>query len=748
MEAGSRTASGNGDGPDLIIAGIWPAQTPENCSYTPTGLMVQVENIGTQPAGPSTTLVQGGQVPWVEVDTPPIGPGQSAIIGPINVWGSIGWEVTADLHNVVPETNETNNQFAGEAICTPVSPCTSTPPATTDTPTPTITFIPTDTPTPTPVSGIEGNNDSAYDAIGVSDDGRYVTFSSLASNLVPNDTNNTQDIFVRDRQTGATTRVSVDSSGAEANSASLHPAISGDGHYVVFATNASNLTPGGTSYGQIVIHDMASGTTELVSVNDAGQPGNAGSWNIGEAPAVNGDGNFIAFWSQSTNLGGTNGKQDIFVRDRNAGTTAVVSVASDGTQADGNSGDPAISADGCHIAFVSAATNLVDGDTNGFQDIFVHDCGGATERVSMADGSQANGNSAYPSVSSDGRYVAFSTLASNLTGDASGASYVVVYDRVAKSLEVVGGGAKPTISADGRYVAFQSTASNLVLGDTNGVADIFVYDRESKQTTRASADSSGIQGNNASGSILPPAISSNGQHVAFYSSASNLVPYDTNGYSDAFVHDTQTGQTERVSLSSDGIGADLIVEDMYSAQTLENYCSTPAGLVVVVKNIGTASAGPSVTHVFGGVGMESFYLNTPALGPGQSAYLSPSASFGGNFTAVADSNNDVGEIDETNNSLTETIDLVTLPTCTATPAATFTPNPTPTPTPTLTPTVTPTRDPAMVVGGIAEPPEDFGATHGGGGLPMGEIAMLAGVAVVTATAGGWYARRRFGRQRR
>jgi|GEM_PF-1800741 len=187
-----------------------------------------------------------------------------------------------------------------------------------------------------------------------------------------------------------------------------------------------------------------------------------------------------------------------------------------------------------------------------------------------------------------------------------------------------------------------------------------------------------------------------------------------------------------------GIGPDLMVEDMYSAQTMENYCNTPAGLIVVVKNDGTSAAGISTTAVTGGMDGYPVYLYTPALGPGQSVALFAYKG-SGTLTAMADYDNIVHESDESNNSLTKDVYLITLPTCTATPPVT--------PTATATPIPVGTPDPAGV-GGIAEPPEDFGGTHGGGGLPIGAIAMLAGVAVVAGSAGGWYARRRFGRQRR
>lgn len=185
-----------------------------------------------------------------------------------------------------------------------------------------------------------------------------------------------------------------------------------------------------------------------------------------------------------------------------------------------------------------------------------------------------------------------------------------------------------------------------------------------------------------------------------------------------------------------GPGPDLIVDDMFSTQTMENYCDTPAGFGVAVKNIGTDTAGPSVTMVTGGMA-GTIYIDTPAVAPGQSVYVSGNVGMGGLLTGTANWDHAVPESAYWNNSLTEEVVLITLPTCTATPTGVATA--------TATPIVGGTPDPAGV-GGIAEPPDDFTATHGGGGLPVGEIAMLAGVAVVAGSAGGWYARRRFGSQ--
>jgi len=231
-------------------------------------------------------------------------------------------------------------------------------------------------------------------------------------------------------------------------------------------------------------------------------------------------------------------------------TTERVSVDSGGLQGNSWSSTPSISSDGRFVAFRSVASNLVSGDTNSTWDIFVHDRQTSqTTRVSVDSGGlQGNGRSQSTSISSDGRFVAFHSRASNLVpGDTNGTYDIFVHNRQTGQttrVSVDSGGLQgnslsemSSISSDGRFVAFESYASNLVPGDTNGEADIFVHDRQTGQTTRVSVDSGGLQGNNHSDG--PMSISSDGRFVAFQSEATNLVPGDTNGRTDIFVHDRQ-----------------------------------------------------------------------------------------------------------------------------------------------------------------------------------------------------------------
>jgi len=393
-------------------------------------------------------------------------------------------------------------------------------------------------------AGAQGNDSSSSYAGAMSGDGRYVVYDSDATNLVSGDTNTMRDVFVHDRQTRSTTRVSVASDGTQANDDCYVPSISSDGRYVTFYSWATNLVTGDTNTASdIFVHDRETGTTTRASVASDGTQGNGDSYN----PAVSRDGRYVAFSSQANNLvsGDTNTAMDVFVHDRQTRTTSRVSVASNGTQGNDYSDVPAISGDGRYVAFESGSSNLVSGDTNSIRDIFMHDCQtGTTLRVSVAsDGTQANSSSYNPILSSDGRYVAFRSAASNLVaGDSNGVQDIFVHDRqtgTTTRVSVASDGTQgnadssdPSLSGDGRYVAFHSYASNLVTGDTTATADVFIHDRQTGITSRVSVAADNTQGNSGSYS---PSLSSDGRYVGFYSSASNLVAGDTNSLFDVFV---------------------------------------------------------------------------------------------------------------------------------------------------------------------------------------------------------------------
>jgi len=380
----------------------------------------------------------------------------------------------------------------------------------------------------------------------ISTDGRCVAFHSEATNLVSGDTNGFGDIFVHDRLLGTTEIVSIAPGGALGNGTSTEPDISADGRYVVFHSSASNLVVGDTNGApDVFVHDRQLGTNERVSVDSSGAQSNGQSL----SPCVSGDGRYTAFYSIATNLvaGDTNGIADVFVHDRQLGTTERVSVSIGGAQGNAASFHPRLSYDGRYVAFHSSATNLVAGDVNGFPDVFVRDRQlGTTELVSLSSGgAQGNFSSNVGGISDDGRYVAFSSGASNLVaGDTNAVNDVFLRDRQAGTTERVSissGGAQANgstgssdISADGRFVAFDGGASNLVPGDTNGDSDVFVRDVQLATTTRASVNTNGGEGNNTS---VFATLSGDGHYVAFDSVATNFVDIDNNGFADVFVHD-------------------------------------------------------------------------------------------------------------------------------------------------------------------------------------------------------------------
>jgi Tol biopolymer transport system component len=334
--------------------------------------------------------------------------------------------------------------------------------------------------------GSHGDDDSNFPSINA--DGRYVAFRSDAKYLVAGDTNGVQDIFIHDTQTVTTTRVSVHSSGAQGNGSCNLSSINADGRYVAFDSAATNLVADDTnSRDDIFIHDTQTDTTTRVSVVSGGTQSEGGNSNY---PSISGDGRYVAFESFADNLvaDDTNGWADIFRHDTQTDTTTRVSVVSGGDQGGNISFYPSISADGRYVAFVSRATNLVAGDTNDKDDVFIHDMQtGTTTRVSVdSNGTQGDGQSGgfNPSISADGRYVAFESAATNLVpGDTNGAEDVFIHDtqtgtttRVSVDSEGAqgdGDSCELSISADGRYVAFESLASNLVAFDYNVSWDVF-----------------------------------------------------------------------------------------------------------------------------------------------------------------------------------------------------------------------------------------------------------------------------------
>ncbi len=390
----------------------------------------------------------------------------------------------------------------------------------------------------------------------ISADGRFVAFTSFSKGLINGDTNGTWDIFVKERATGAIVRVSVSSSGTQSDDQSLEPSLSSDGRFVAFMSDATNLVSGDTNKSSDVfvrdrdpdgngVFDEGNATTEIVSVDSNGKEGNSASME----PALSGDGMLVAFSSYASNLvaNDKNNKRDVFVHDRSTGATIRVSVDSNGVEGNGESNSPAISADGTGVAFESIASNFDAADNDGVEDIFFHDvASGSTEWVSKASYPMWSEGHGRPALSSDGALVAFASASSNLVPyDNNGMDDVFVLDRTTgtftrESVDSAGNQSNgyseaPALSADGSVVVFPSGATDLVPNDTNGDSDIFLHDRGNGSTTVVSTDCTGVVGDGPS--FEPPAISADAQVVAFSSRAEDLVDDDTNGCDDVFALD-------------------------------------------------------------------------------------------------------------------------------------------------------------------------------------------------------------------
>ncbi|MBI1848711.1 MAG: PD40 domain-containing protein [Planctomycetes bacterium] len=397
-------------------------------------------------------------------------------------------------------------------------------------------------------TGQPGNDDSVTPSL--SFDGRYVAFASIATNLTTGDANGRQDIFWRDRQAGTTLLMSATSGGAQANQPCTNPAISGDGRWVAFLTLATTLASGDNNNSpDIFVADSQSLGAVRVSVSSQGNQGNG----YCRYPAISFDGRFVAFSSDSTNLvtGDTNNFSDVFVHDMQTGATFRVSTDSFGSQSDSSSGQYgiAISADGNLVAFSSEAHLATGGGTDTWTDIFVHDvAGGSTTQASVSSGGTPGNNySRFPSISSDGRFVAFVSAADNLVfNDTNGRDDVFVHDNqtgetIRCSVDSMGNEANgtsnhPGISPDGRVIAFDSVATNLVAGDTNGASDVFTFDSVARVTQLVSVDTAGTHGNGASAN---PSVGFFGRQVAFDSASDNIVIPDSNASPDIFVREPQ-----------------------------------------------------------------------------------------------------------------------------------------------------------------------------------------------------------------
>lgn len=524
-------------------------------------------------------------------------------------------------------------------------------------------------------AGVSASNDPS-----MSNNGRYVAFTSSATNLVPGDTNGLTDVFVKDMDSGNILRASVDFNGNQTTtSASLAPAIAGNGTAVAFQSADAGLVAGdGNGVEDVFVHFLANGQTLRASVDGAGADLAAG----GFGGSISSDAQFVAFHSRDASLAGaaavaqvfrrdlatgalqaltnaqgfdaararlsgnsnsacfesvasnlvaddTNGYRDVFVADLDAlpavdrasraaepwplesgnepsfhphlsadasrvvfastaaldsetfaqaggqtraqiyvanladGTLDRVSSNADGVPANGDSGYPRISADGRHVVYESEADDIATGDDNQVPDVFRHDLDtGETLRISLNDGYAGIG-AWRPSISDDGSRVAFVSDGDGyVPGDGNDASDVFVWDAASGlsrvnlgplDVEAYGGDAYlAEISGDGRHVAFESSAPNMVDGDTNNAIDVFVRDLDAGVTERISVSATGEQANAGSEA---PSISRDGRLVAFTSGANNLVPNDAARVNDVFLVDRAAGTISRITDAMDAVAA-------------------------------------------------------------------------------------------------------------------------------------------------------------------------------------------------
>ena len=383
-------------------------------------------------------------------------------------------------------------------------------------------------------TGEQANSVSFYSDL--SSDGRYSTFDSVATNLVIGDTNrftgqNGEDVFRHDVLTGETIRASVSSTGEQADFDVNQPQISDDGRFITFFTSSTTLVDDDLNGHQdIFLHDVLTGQTSLVSRDANGVPLSG----VSTSPSISGDGSVIVFASLAEGRG-------IFRHDVVLGQTTKVVDAS--VNVFGSEGErTSVDNDGSHLAYFS----FPPFSSNSSVYVYNHTTGENQLVSASTDGVPAGGISDWPSISGDGSYVAFQTNSDNLiVNDTNNVSDVYVKNmqsgeitRVSVSSSGGQGNVKsgePSISADGRYVAFFSSATNLIDNDTNGgTSDVYVHDIETGRTALVSVSATGEQGNNRS---RRPSISADGRKISFLSWASNLVPDDTNNFQDIFVAD-------------------------------------------------------------------------------------------------------------------------------------------------------------------------------------------------------------------
>lgn len=380
-----------------------------------------------------------------------------------------------------------------------------------------------------------------------SDDGNYAVFTSSANNLVVGDTNGVADVFLLEMETGGITRVSVATGGGESNGASGAPSVSSDGRYVAFQSIATNLVAGAgdaPAAADVYLHDRITSETTLVSGNSLGERTGA-NHNMLYGRALGPDGGMVVFMAADADLDPTGGGlSHLYGRILSEGALIRISGPTFETPGNAESYGGQISPDSTYVAFSSLATNLTESATGGKWNAFVVGESSPMLQVSLsATGGAPNGDSRSTSVSNNGRYIAFESTASNLIAkDKNNLKDVFLRDtltstteRVVKALknaEPNGESWGALVSADGRFVTYTSLASNLVPFDRNGAADVFLFDRLTQITTRVSRAPAMTEPNG--GSYVSDYLDI-AHGVAFSSTATNIVSSDTNNVEDVFV---------------------------------------------------------------------------------------------------------------------------------------------------------------------------------------------------------------------
>ncbi len=413
-------------------------------------------------------------------------------------------------------------------------------------------------------------------AVSVSDDGQVIAFESDATDIVANDRNGFKDVFVYFRSTGRVELASVNTTGVSGNGNSTDPQVSPDGRYVMFKTTSNEIVTGASGFApQLAARDLQTGSTIVISADDAGNPGNSLSQN----GRWSGDSTKVVFDSFASNLStiDLNGVQDIYLRDLTVNTTTLLSVNKDGTAA-GNalSHLPQISRDGKHVAFESFAEDLIDVDLTNIEDVYVRDLTTGTTELITIDNTGTNQPNAHPGltaqgISPDGRYVLFVTAASNMASVPTfNGNNLFLRDRVAGTTTLVSvtadglagvGGFSGVMTENGQSIAFVSSGGGLdaTIDDTNGTFDVFLRDMVAGTTRMVTVNTTGDNGGD--GLTVVPRISDDGRYVAFFSEAGNL-SNDPDGNQaqansinrrDVFVRDMQTGVTTNVSSGGNGL---------------------------------------------------------------------------------------------------------------------------------------------------------------------------------------------------